>query len=570
MVAVLVTFACQGEISTLDSESSRGSGAPGTAMPGEPSDPSFQPPTNIDSRENCAESGEELNVPPTVLRKLSRTEYRNTLRDLGLVDEASAELADNVGGDLELAGTFAIGGVVDDNLARDLYNGSLEIAQHAARNIEDLANCSPRDSNAETACARDFIENFGLRAFRRPLHASEVEQLLQVFEDLRASYDFRTGMEAVLASVLVSPDFLYLYEADPTGVAEGTIVAISDYEVASRLSYYLWDSMPDDALFRAAAAGELKTPDQLEAQARRMLEHPNAQVTIGRFFSQWTDADRLDGIKKDDPSFTQSVAENMKASLQAQTEQAFWEEGLGITKLLTSKTAFINDALAPFVGVEAPGSEELVEVDVPADQRSGLITHPAMMAILSKPGWSDPIHRGLFVRRNLLCSRLPPPPDDVSFEVQPPEPGLSTRERFAEHTASETCSGCHQMIDPIGFGFEHYDATGRYRTIDEGDTVVDASGEVINASDADGTFNGAVELGSQLADSTRVVDCMGIQFFRFALDREETMADACSNRSVLDAALESGNSLHEIAVAIVRTDAFRHRRVGAWTQENQQ
>jgi hypothetical protein len=202
----------------------------------------------------------------------------------------------------------------------------------------------------------------------------------------------------------------------------------------------------------------------------------------------------------------------------------------------------------------------MVELFGAGDDRRGLLEQPGLLALLAKPNQSDPIHRGVFVRERLLCQDLPPPPDDVEIRPPDPSPGASTRERFAEHTADERCAGCHQLIDPIGFGFEAYDAIGRFRTTDEG-VPVDDSGEIVGTTDADGPFEGVRELSSLLAESDQVNECVATQLFRSMVGRRETPLDECSIDHLFERAASEGWSIPEILVALTTTDAFLYRVV---------
>ncbi len=195
----------------------------------------------------------------------------------------------------------------------------------------------------------------------------------------------------------------------------------------------------------------------------------------------------------------------------------------------------------------------------PTEGRPGLLAHPGLLALLAKPDQSDPIHRGLFVRRQLLCQELPAPPNDADLVVEDPAPGLSTRDRFAQHTASAACASCHELIDPIGFAFESFDGMGRVRVEDEGVTV-DTTGGIVNGGDATSTFDGVDELTQVLATSERVRQCYATQWFRFALRRQETSADGCSLVEINQRFSESGGDLNELLLSIVTSDAFRHRR----------
>jgi hypothetical protein len=225
--------------------------------------------------------------------------------------------------------------------------------------------------------------------------------------------------------------------------------------------------------------------------------------------------------------------------------------------LLTDDTVFVNARLGALYGLP---TESATLVATPDPNRRGLLGQPGLLARLGKPDQSDPIHRGLFVRERLLCQTLPMPPNDVDLTIRPPEPGASTRDRFAEHTASEACAVCHRLIDPIGFGFESFDGIGRFRTTDEG-VAVDTTGEVLGAEDASGTFDGQPELAEQLARSETVRRCVATQWMRFALGREESAADACSIDDVDARFAAAGGDLRELVIAIATSDAFRHRRV---------
>jgi hypothetical protein len=526
-----------------------------------------QAPRSPDSRSQCADSA-VLDVGAAHVRRLNGREYGRTLVDLGLTEQTStfgSSFADDmVGGP---RGGFRVGGTVDEALAWELLGAAEQIAANA--NFAILAGCSPSDATAQRDCAADFIANFGRRAYRRPLTAEQRAELLGVYDDVRSEFDHSAAMTAVLGAVLNAPDFLYLFEDEPEGAIPGDVVAVDGWSMASRLSYFLWDSMPDDTLLAAAEAGELDTQDGLEAQARRMLADGRAKDTVGSFFSQWARLDRLATIEKQDDAFDAGVRGDLRVSIDRFLSDVFWDSEKGIGELFGASGAYVTDRTAPYFGVAAPGAAEGgAWVELPAGERSGLLTHPGLMALLSKSSRPDPIHRGLFVREQVLCMQIPDPPatdaggNPIQFDITPPSPGSSNRQQFTAHTDRPECATCHGFFDPLGFAFENYDATGKFHEVDEFDNAIDASSEVGNAGDLTGTYENAVDLADGVQGSDTVADCMTAQWFRFALDRRESTEDACSNASALESFLGSGGSFVDMLIGIVRSDSFRHRRVG--------
>ncbi len=517
--------------------------------------------------------GGTMSVEDTRIRRLSRLEYENTLRDLGLLG-ADEAVVDSLTGDVIIAGKmrgFLIGGAVDESLARDLLQTATTVAEHAVVDPSALLGCTPTTAADETSCVADFIAEFGRRAYRRTLTTQERDELLAVYASARATVDFAGSVQTLLIAILTAPDFLYLLEHDPDDAEVGDVVAVAGPELASRLSYFLWDSMPDEELLAAAEAGDLDDAAAVEAQARRMLADPRADRAIRRFLVEWTFVDGLAHAAKDPTQygwFTPELAGDLRTSLLTTLESTLRGPEPTLAAFLAPSTMFVNEAIAQAYGIEGVSGDAFVEVEVDADQRPGLLTHPAVLALAAKATRADPIARGLFVREQLLCADLPPPPatdengDPIDFDVPAPEPGVTNRERFFEHTASPSCSGCHTLLDPIGFGFEHYDAVGRYREIDENGNDVDASGEVIAAGDLDGTFDGASELLARMGGSQHVAECVATQWFRYSLGRREGAADGCTTDTIAQRFVESDMNIQELLIAIATSDALRYRRVG--------
>ncbi len=431
----------------------------------------------------------------------------------------------------------------------------------AARATEDLASLLPCDPAAvDDACIGDWLEEFGEKAWRRPLDAVERAELLAFYQDAREKYDVREAVSLVLQTMLQSPNFLYRVEFGLPS-AGANVVQLTDWEMATRLSYLLWGSMPDDELFAAARAGELAEPAQIEAQARRMLEQPRARAMLLHFHEQWLDYGEIDQVSKDAelfPDFGPDIAAAQRAEIDAFIEHVVFEGDGTVESLLTAPYTFVDDALADFYGLPLPGGVGLQRV-TPTDRAvSGVLTKGAVMSVQAKPHETHPIARGVFVREQLLCTIPPPPPEGV--EIVPPavDPNATTRDRYEQHRNDPTCAGCHHLFDPLGFALENYDATGRWRLLENG-LDIDASGE-LTATDVNGAFVGPAELGARLATSQMVHDCITTQWFRYGYGRTESPdVDACSLAQLRQRFADGGFDIKELLVALTQTDAFLYR-----------
>jgi hypothetical protein len=543
------------------------SGAPGAGSPGLPgavgasgSGPNPDPTTS-----DCT-AAQQPSVPEVRLRRLSRQQYDHTLRDLGLLGEGASIAVAGFTGDSTVGGRrhgFSIGGGVDPVLARDLLDAALSVA--ASPQAAALVGCQPTSALEEETCVRSFIASLGRRAFRRALSQADQDQLFSVFSGVRGQADFQAGVQAVTAAILSAPEFLYLLE-DSEGTA-GQIVPLGGFALASRLSYFLWDSLPDDALLGAAETGQLGTPEGLRSAAERLLGDERARRGVRRFLNEWTGIDHLPEAPKQGVDwYTPELVADLQASFMGGLENAFFGPEPTFRELMGSSKLWVNDRIALAYGLPAAGSA-LAATSAPSE-RVGFLTHPGFMALMAKPTRGDPIHRGLFVREQLLCDELPDPPvtdqngNPIVFNVGASGPGVTNRQRFAEHTAAAECAGCHQLIDPLGFGLESYDAVGRFRSSDENGNAIDASGAVQGGGDAAGPFQGGSELVARLAQSQTVADCLALQWFRYALAREEADEDACALQSVEQKFQQASGNLKELLIALTTSDAFRYRKVG--------
>ncbi|MEM9453076.1 MAG: DUF1592 domain-containing protein [Myxococcota bacterium] len=515
----------------------------------------------------CLEGG----VGEQPLRRLTRSQYNNVVRDLlGIEGDPAAVFPAD-----EKLGSFYSNGVapVSDLLVEQYMDVAEELATEAVTDLGTLLPCDP-GMMGEDACADEFIESFGRRALRRPLEAAELQQLRDLFATGRDEESFDDGIRLVVQALLQSPYLLYHVElgvepgvepGEPAGAGE-LKAPLGQYELASRLSFFLWDTMPDDDLLDAADASELSTPEQLRAQAERMLADPRARDAIASFHLQWMGIDDLAGSEKD-PDLFPGYDQALKQAMEDETANfANWVilEGDGrLETLLSAPMSVIDGPLFELYGMEPPADYVPGEpVDLPADERAGLLTHASVLAKNAHVDQSSPVHRGVMVRQNVMCQALPPAPEDVDNVPPDPDPNATTRERFAEHLENEACAECHRLIDGIGFGFEHYDAVGAYRT-KEGDLPVDATGEVIAAGESDGPFDGAVELAQRLAVSDVVRQCTSQQWFNFALGRVPGEEDECSTDQLHQTFVDSDYDVRELIFAVVTTDAFRFRKLSA-------
>ncbi len=508
------------------------------------------------------------------IRRLTRPEYNNTVRDLlGVVGEPANELPAE-----EEALGFANNAAalnVSPLLAEKYMTLAETVSQMANSDPEALTSCSVTTTSEEQrVCIRSFIASFGKKAFRRPLTEEEVARFDEVFGAASEVYAdaenpeetvFREGVGMVLEAFLQSPDFLYRVELGegvlPFATAEGVeIVPLNSWEMASRLSFFLWGSMPDDELFAQAEADQLTTKEQVATQARRMLADPRARDAVATFHQQWLDYDRVNNVTKDPelfPEWSPAIGALMREEMMTFVDHVVFDGPGDFGTLLTANYTFANGELAGLYGVTSSG-DGFERIDFGAEQHSGLLSMGAILAYNAHTNQTSPIHRGKLVREAFLCDTLAPPPPDLVFEAPEPSLDATTRERFAEHSSNPACSACHRLMDPLGFGFENFDSLGRYRTTENNGLPIDASGAIVD-SDVDGTFVGLRELSERLATSEEVKACYATMWFRFAYGRGETAEDVCSLSNAHRAFESSGGNVRELLVALTQSDAFLYR-----------
>ncbi|MBL8740414.1 MAG: DUF1592 domain-containing protein, partial [Myxococcales bacterium] len=398
----------------------------------------------------------------------------------------------------------------------------------ATADIEALTGCEALPDDA-TTCAQDFIGRFGRLAFRRPLAAEEEARFLGLFESGMADNDFPASIGLVLQAILVDPAFHFRFEVGEGAVEEGT-VALSGLEVASRLSFLLWSSSPDEALLDAAEAGELDSADGVRQHAERMLGDPRARRGMRNFFRQWLRLDRLKTTAKLEtvyPEFDEALARDLRDGALAFADYVMFDSPDGsLRELFTGELAAVTPATAPIYGIAGP-AEGLGLFATRKGERAGIVTDAAILSAFAKPDQSSPIARGVFVREVLLCQTLESPPEGLVIEVPPLDPTATTRERFAAHSTNPTCARCHKLIDPIGFAFERYDGIGRYRESENG-LPIDTSGQILDGEDATGNVDDALDLARSIVESEVGQRCFATQLTRYALGHSETKSDKCT------------------------------------------
>jgi hypothetical protein len=547
-------FACSGGKPTSGSSGNPTPGAGGGGAAGGSTVPPLTTPTTA----SCPSA----EVARTPLRRLTRFEYANSVNSILGVDPAPAdalpvdEVTDGFSNNAEVL-------TVSPLHAEKYVLVSEELAKAAVKDLAKLTACDAVARGEET-CANDFAHRLGRRAFRRPVTLEDEQFLMTAYSAGRVGGSYAEGIEVMVRAALQSPHFLYKLEMLTPADASSRLVPLNPFEVATRLSYLIWASGPDDAMLDAAARGELADKQQIASQARSMLQDPRAHAPIADFYNQWAGTSRLAITAKNPdlfPGYTAAVQNAMVQELAAFISYVLWSSDHKFSTLLTSQVGFVNDALAPIYGLTATGTA-LSMVTLPASQpRAGILTQAGLLSALAHPDQTSPVLRGKFVRSKLLCQTPQPPPPDADITPPALSDGATARERFTAHMASgSSCSSCHQLMDPIGFAFENFDAIGQFRA-QESNQPIDASGEVVGAADASlgGKFTGPRELAEKLATSSQAQKCFATQWFRFASGRSEDNLDSCSLATLQDAFSRSEGDLVELVVSTTQADSFLFR-----------
>ena len=482
-------------------------------------------------------------------RLLSASQYTHTVQELWKV---KTDAAKDFGG--------AVFAQLTDVDVEHRANAASAIAHEAATNLASWAPCVPPAVPA-ASCQQQLIEQVGASAYRHPLSMDEKAQLTALFDAGVKEKDFATGVEWMLTGLIQSPDFLYQLAKPSVGERPGEVQPLAPYEYASRLSFFIWDSTPDEKLYAAAAAGELADPGKRQAQVTRMMQDTRFTRGIEGFFSTWLRVNAFHEVARDavganGTPFDDAVAQALSASLLMSATQVYASGQPNISRLFEGNTYYFNDTLRKYYGLPGTGTDFTPTAMIGEDRR-GILTHPALLALLARPKESFPIGRGLFVRRTLLCQEISLPNGVTVPELPPIAEGVSTRDRFEAHVRDPFCKTCHSAIDPPGFALEIFDEVGRFRTMDHG-KAVNSSGTMTGAEDLDGDFSKGDQLLSKMANSTLIKSCFAQQYLQYAIARGVESGDACSVDALSKGFVPSGD-LKQLVAAIAGSDTFRLR-----------
>lgn len=498
-------------------------------------------------------------VPAPTIRRLTLAEFTYSVRDLlGDVPISILEA------DTLKEGFFTVGNatIAVSPAGVGLYEQALAGASAAAfsdaARAATVVRCVPAALD-DTACFRDAIATFGRRAWRRPLTGPELERYVAIAVDIAAETgDVLAGLRHAVWGLLESPNFLYRIEiGEPAPDQPGRVRYTAD-EMASRLSYTLWSTTPDDALLDAAERGDLATPEGIRAQAERLLADPRARAGVQNFVSELYSVWRLSDLTKDPntyPSWTPSLKAAIREDLVARINDVVFDNPGDFLSLYDGTRVFVNNELADLYGLPAADPDVLRPAELPADgMRRGLIGSAAVLAMHSPAARTSATKRGLFIADALLCRVVPPPPPDVNLDLDPDKGAdgpQTAREQLEVHRKNPSCAGCHNMMDPMGLALEHFDATGRWRPDDQG-LAIDASGDLDGVPFAHGG-----ELATLLRDHPDAPMCLVRKLFTYATGRLPVSSELELVRLLEDDLTREDNRFDQLLLSLVTRDEFR-------------
>jgi hypothetical protein len=447
-------------------------------------------------------------------------------------------------------------------LASVMIDGPYEVAGPGETpSRKKIFLCRPGGSAEEERCAKKILSTLARRAYRRPVSEPDIQVLMGFYHSKRKSEGFDGGIQAALERILVDPEFLFRVERDPAGSPAGTAYRLSDRDVAARLSFFLWSSIPDDGLLDVVARGTLRDPAVLERQVRRMFADPRSKALVDNFFGQWLSLRTLRGATPD-PNLFPDFDENLREAFEQETKlfvESQLREDRGVAELLTANYTFMNERLARHYQIPNVWGSRFRRVTLLDDRRAGLLGHGSILTVTSYGNRTSPVLRAKWLLENILGTPPPPPPANVP--PFPPEQGAngeprSVRERLAQHRRNPVCASCHSAMDPLGFALENFDAVGQWRATDA-NAPVDASGVLVDGTE----FRGPVELRKVLLGRrSQVVGTVTEKLLTYALGRGLEYYDAPVVRRIVSEAAAHDYRWSSIILGIVSSTPFQMRR----------
>jgi hypothetical protein len=485
-------------------------------------------------------------------RRLTRTEYDNTVRDLlgdvtssgfGMLPPDAYDPFDNdyrtqlpsptLIEALEVLATNAAGRLVADPAKRSA-----------------ILPCTP-SGPADAACFRNFIVRFGRKALRRPLSNDEVQSLLGFQAFSVEGRDFFIGMQLAIRALLQHPEFIYRVEVGTPVDGSDGLYRLNNFEVATRLSYFLWGTTPPDWLLDLSEAGRLQSADNIRSAASRLLQDPRANARVSRFHGLWLGYHQL--------PHPAELTQALQTETSALVNKVIFEDQADYFELFRSNKTYINDSLADHYGLPRPGSSSFQWVNYGSSGRKGIMSQGSFLSAGAKFNDTSPTQRGIFIRTRLLCQQVLPPPPSVNPDQPPTSPISNCKvDRYAAHASVGSCAACHQNLDPVGFGLENYDRAGRFRATDEGHPECPISG---NGRIAEmGAFNGPAALEDLLLASGQLEQCVVTQVYRFAMGKQESAGDAGLIAALTTKFQGSNRSFKQLLLDVASNETFAFRR----------
>lgn len=514
------------------------------------------PPSPVDDGERPEapsvrlDDGSVYHPLPAAMRRLSRAQIQRSVQ-LVFGEDIEVDLPGDIDAAPESYRSVTASSATVGRRSVEVYEeAALGVAEQVLARAERYPELSDCAASPSVVCAKKAAQSFGERLFRRPLDAEEQDRFARIVEAGGDTLEARQlGLRYTLAALLVAPSFLYAHHRGDA-VAEG-VRRFTDRELATRLSLFLWGSIPDDVLLRAAANGELGTPEGVETHVRRMLDDPRAEGLATRFFEEAWRVHRLDGGAKSEevfPDWSDHVAELYRTEFDLTLRHLVMRHDEDLREIFLGDQTWANAELGELYGVEVVG-EEWQQMRLPVE-RHGLLTSGAVMAANANPDRTSPTHRGLFILSQFLCGSTPEPPEGVDLSILDRE-GLTGRQIVELHLGEPTCAGCHQVFDPLGLAFERFDAIGRYRTEEQGapiDVRVELDGR---------TFDGSEPLARALVEDGRLPRCIAQNLYSYAFGTRAGSDQAPLTDRLGEQFAARDWSFRELVVALAASDGFR-------------